>query len=1028
MQQLIIYIAHIGKGAPKKMIQLFESFIEVCEEKQIENEKKRFLVVSHKSSDNSSGVYLTFDYYRQYVLGMTAYLITPIFNRLCEINIREHSDKLLVSSLRFVDFLFKFHRHTFSWKNLEISPELLEINRSPELKSFAVDLLNYLAKVHINTSSFSFDDYKFDNLIANEIFAITKTDEVFSALHSFSLDETLSLKEHYKDLLEKNLKKYKNSANTAQFIFPIASLQVVLGDLHYYDDELEDAEMYYESTVHTLRNLALKNKEDRNDETMTMEELYLFVRNMLKLGAVLEKRRQYDFAYLTYGELCKRIIRERNISITELKAGIVLRKLEGEDVFIKSHTVKEDAGSDKKERLDKEKKKYYDNVDTPPISLDEEEVDDSIATAKPLFFKNISPNTNDMLFKKMTFEGLKLLYLPFIAKLQILEKSHVGGITLNHLEQLDREFNFLTSVIDHPEANILEADFHSRVADVLYYKNSDLKQNKNTIIKNNCNKNNSCTACEYYRKALFILLNEGTLSEEKIKKTTPLELLEKSIENIKDNFNTKHCTVLARILSDWGNVFYSCDKRNNINDCYLDERRCCNTQKPLHDNLTNDNSFMMNCIKYIESESNEENRKNFLNKIKEQDYLFTKMEIAFAMYAVSLKAYTKTNLYKRSAYQINKMLQLFKTYEIYIKKDDLGRKEMDNLGRKAIRSLWYAGEDLNIFEVNKRKRDFDKQNIDGKISLKNILVDSEISRIRVLVKYLELKLGGVTTSKLKEYYNMYITSPYSINYSISARIYRLRLKSTVNYETLKMLFLASKVITKDTVVSILDTGLWHQHGMKKSVKKYINIISDKDICDVDNVMENIFDIKNEGDDKGILRVEIFERLVAESIFCLKESIRLAKTIGETYLFNHRFIGTMHDKLSFWVRLYEVYSSISKTEFSNKTEIDKYLKNYIGEEWNEKISGYYANQQALSHYFKCLETHAEGKAYHNMLEKMCYIKDDYNDRSDHFNIAEERYFILNGKIDERIENIKNRYKNSELYNMENYFHNITNALG
>ena len=49
MQQLIIYIAHIGKGAPKKMIQLFESFIEVCEEKQIENEKKDFLLCHIKA-------------------------------------------------------------------------------------------------------------------------------------------------------------------------------------------------------------------------------------------------------------------------------------------------------------------------------------------------------------------------------------------------------------------------------------------------------------------------------------------------------------------------------------------------------------------------------------------------------------------------------------------------------------------------------------------------------------------------------------------------------------------------------------------------------------------------------------------------------------------------------------------------------------------------------------------------------------------------------------------------------------------
>ena len=671
------------------MIQLFESFIEIGKTNADDN----FLTVQN---DDKSEFFLTFDYYRQYALGMTAYLITPIFNRLSETNIREHSDKLLVSSLRFVDFLFKFHKHTFSWKNLEISPEMLEINRSPELKSVAVDLFNYLTQIHINKSTFSLNEYKFDSLIANEIFAMTKTDEVFSALQSFSLDETLSLKEHYEKQLKKTQEEYQNrkQANSDEFIYAIASLQVVLGDLHYYDDELEEAETYYENTLHTLRNLkpnkSKDNKEFDPDETMTIGQLYLYVRNQLKLGMILEKRKQYDFAYLTYGELCKRIIRERNIAITELKAGIVLRKDEGgNNVFVKALTLGESH---------KEDKKYYDNINIPEIfeieKTEKRTVDPLIASPQPLFFKNISPNNNDMLFKKMTFEGLKLLYLPFIAKLQILEKSHVGGITCNHLKQLDREFGFLTSVIDHQEAKILEADFFSRVADILYYKNSDLKGRR---IKKEDKNNHSCTACNYYRDSLFLLLNKTEQNDTKktlptllneAKEVTPLYLLNESIKNIEDNYNMKHCTVLARTLSDWGNVFYSCDKRGESEECYCG-KKICNTPQKLEDR---DLENLKNCIEYVESE------RNRLNIDENED--ISKMGIAFAMYAVSLKAYSKANLYKRSAYQISKILRLFKSYKIY--------ENFDKLGQKAIRSLWYAVEELNIFELNKRKKDFGK--------------------------------------------------------------------------------------------------------------------------------------------------------------------------------------------------------------------------------------------------------------------------------------------------------------------------------
>ena len=234
----------------------------------------------------------------------------------------------------------------------------------------------------------------------------------------------------------------------------------------------------------------------------------------------------------------------------------------------------------------KEDKKYYDNIKIPQLKDEEEEIPVSIASPQPLYFKNISPNTNDMLFMKMTYEGLKQLYLPFIAKLHIIEKSHVGGITCNHLEQLDKEFSFLTSVIDHEEAKILKADFFSRVADILYYKNSDLKYKRKTYrIKDNDDdkpkpsddkaensKNYSCTACLYYYKALSILL----LGEKDIipKNTiSVIELLKKICESVKKddnmNYNTKYNTVLAKILSDWGNVFYSCDKCTGHKKCYI---------------------------------------------------------------------------------------------------------------------------------------------------------------------------------------------------------------------------------------------------------------------------------------------------------------------------------------------------------------------------------------------------------------------------------------------------------------------------
>jgi exonuclease VII small subunit len=889
LQQFIIYLAHLSKGAPKKMMQLFESYIKIPNERD-EKRTSDFLVVQRY--DNSK-LFLSFSYYRQYALGIVAYLITPIFYRLSESNIREHSDKLLVSSLRFVDFLFKFHKHSFSWKHLDMSPEMLEVNRAPELKSVAVDLLNYLAQVHINKSNFNLSDYKFDGLIANEIFAMTKTDEVFSALFSFSLDETLPLKKHYQDLLERTWKEYQNDKNSSTFIDAISSLQAVLGDLHYYDDELEEAEAYYKSAVQALRKLEQKNNDkakkdddgtEKEDEKMTLERLYLYVRNMLRLGMIYEKRKQYDFAYLTYGELCKRIIREQNI-----------------------------------------------------------DKDDS--------------------FKKMTYEGLKILYLPFIAKLQILEKSHIGGIASNHLEQLDKEFD----TIDHKEAKLLKAEFYSRVADILYYKNLDLEDSKFN-----------------YRKALCTLLNR--LDLDKPDKNTVIKLLSASVEKINDNYNMKFCTTLARMLSDWGNVFFSCD----------------NTKKQ-SDNLEI-------YINYVESgEGNRESLLNHFDDITKGKKNLTEMEIAFAMYAISLQAYCKASLYKRSAYQIYKMLCLFKHYEIY--KREKSEDYIKRLSKKAINYLWYANENLNVFELNKRKKDFDKPAIKEKIPLQNLLVDSEITRIQILAKELKLKLELSKIPKIPEdltkYYDIHITSPYKINYSIVGRIYRLRLKTKVNYEAYKMLINNNCDKKINEQLEIILGNNYNKNAIKTIFGEYFGIKENKDVP-----IEK--------------RIYILENLIAETIFCLIDIVQLSETMDETYLFPHSFLGSIHKHLSFWIRRYETYEKHKKEkpEIDKHSKIDELLKQYLGEEWREQLSGgYRESQKALSHYYKCLEMHKEGRAYHNMIDTMCYIKDDYNDRSDHFNIAEERHLIENKKIKNSIDKLKNLYNDSELYKMENYFKEV-----
>ncbi|MDR3246331.1 MAG: ATP-binding protein [Prevotellaceae bacterium] len=1043
LQQFIIYLAYTSKGAPKKMVQIFESYVKTYEKGELDD---NFRVKLYKNSR----FFLTFDYYQQFEIGMTSYLVAPIMYRFADSNIQKHSDKLLVSSLRFVDFLFKFYRHNFSWKNLSISPEMIEINRAPELQSIVNGILNYLTQIHVNRIFFGIYEFRFENLISQEMSFMTKISETFSALFNFALDESLALKWHYKGLLNETQERFRNCQGKERngFINSISSLQIVLGDLYFYDDELEEAGIYYKDGIQILRENAKPDKID-------IEELYLLVRNILKLGFVYEKRKQYDFAYLTYANLCRDIISSRNFDTSKMGIAVRRNKENKEKlVFIKA----------KNSHPHKEDKKYYDNIEVPEC-YGFDVIDENIAGAEPLFFKHLSPATYELLFRNSTFEGLKLMYVPFLAKFQMLEKSHFGGIIKSDIKLIEREFDFLTRTVHNDEVNILRADFYAHVGDILYYKNYDfgcLKDKKDDVSKDAAGENEhiiagqnrSCSACYFYKKALCELLYPNDNEEKSI-----IDLLSESFSETDNHTNAKYCIISAKILSDWGNVFFACDKGKET------KTLMCNTfgnelidtcEQPIilseaeffavwygeveiEDFITD--YFWREWKVFIEKSNYKQFTTNVLKSNKQKRFPFTKMEMSMMMYSLSMKLYKKCNYYKRSVYQITKMLQLFKYYrENILKMIDASLLEgyIDLLSKNALRSIYNAYEETNILEIAKRKKDFDKSQI-GNVPLQNILVDSEIGRIRILARELKLKLAGNTPEKLNEYYSMCITSPYGINYSVSARIYRLRLKSIVNWEAYQSMK--------------CESG---RTGIEKNVYKDLMSILSAEKNEM-KCTKNIFkDFKWEGDNDPIL--SILEQLISDSIFCLKEIIRLSKTVGESYLFNHSFMGNIYYYLADWIILYQSYAilkeikeprirhdshSISKLakayeEFKivkgekttecfdrldnrlKQSHIEKYLEHFLGKDWAEQLSGYYETHQALSHYYLSKETHEGGRAYMNIIENMFYLKEDFNDRANHFNIAMERFIIGSGKIDKHIKILKECYEESGLHKIDNYF--------
>jgi len=930
LQQFIIYLSHTSKGAPKKMMQIFESFIVYLDPKlePRDADNKKYIVRQYSNSP----FFLSFSYYRQFTIGITSYLVSPVITHLVDANIKERSDKLLVSTLHFVDYMLKFHSQNFTWRQLDISPEVIETNHPSELKAIINDVVTLYEQIHFTKPIISLFDFKFDNLFSQEISFISKLDERFSAQFSFSLDESLALKQHYGNLLKKlqlQYKEYKGYGNT--FVSSISSLQLTLGDLHFLDDELDEAAIYYKDSLYLLNK-----KSDEN-----LESFYLLIRNQFKLAYLYEKRKQSEFAYSLYKKMVNSII---------------------------------------------EKHQY-------PFGKD------------------------------MSLEYLQLFHLPLLAKLQILEKCSSTHIQKSDIEQTEKDFKSLTDTIKSKDIRILKADFYSKVGDILYYKGNNVKNVLNYCIEI------PHYAYYYYKKALIALvLEEGQQEKDFYEKTIMQILIDKS-KFIYAQISTKYCGVMARVLSDLGDICFSAGEEK------------CNKTSPY---------FWAHWHELFDSKIESNELDSFLKSCVLEENLLSNVELALFLYSLSMKFYEKANLYKQSAFQITKILTCFKfclkrTVRIYNNeiRDFCNREDKDNvknlkyITKKAIEFLYMANDGLDVFEVLKRKEDFDK-----KAELQYIQVDSEIIRINVLEKEVELYLsinnnGTANENTLEELYNNYIISPYHINYSVSARVRQLSLKAKLNRETYRIIvredmgFDDKNIYNRILRILTADNYKWKEG---KTCKIFIDDV---------NIKKKINKI-SEGKYKLFA---LLEMLVADSIFCYTKILRLIQTSNDSYIFNHSFFADIYKRLAKWTEIYEVFNhirdykdnncfilnTIKNLKISSKEmkhikkhliknmKIDNYLADLCGEDFREQLSSRYYRQMAFLHYQKLKETHTGGRAYFNLLEQMYFIRGDYDDIVSHFYVAVERFVINKTNCyEDEVKKLKEMNAKSSLYKNENYF--------
>lgn len=301
LHYFLTYLVYMSNGSPKKLAIYIEKYVRTQERITEKIERDKDLVEGYDIhfGKEASKYYLFFDSRNLQRICFVNYLLYPMIQNLVDKS-NIYNDKLLVSTSFMLSNLYKFHKSGFSMRNLEYMPELLDINKMPELRDFIGGIVEFMTQTHIDETVMNLYKYKFPMHLSEEITFYSKTSEEISYLFNFSHDELLSVKNLYIRQLEHYNNKHEAMA--------VASLHHTLGDIYMLEEDYELAIYEYQEALSALYRQH-KHKKDISLSLTEMEpsRMLFMIRLSLKLGLAYEKRKTYDTAYLTYAQLTEKI-------------------------------------------------------------------------------------------------------------------------------------------------------------------------------------------------------------------------------------------------------------------------------------------------------------------------------------------------------------------------------------------------------------------------------------------------------------------------------------------------------------------------------------------------------------------------------------------------------------------------------------------------------------------------------------------------------------------------------------------------
>ena len=1057
LRRFIIFLTYRSNGSPKRLKELFESYLHQAYPAFLKNAENKEKIILHfdeseylkddepnllvKDNNGKSRTYLRLDYIEQYHVGFLYNIVTPYLLGNQK-HFKVFNDRNLYLSAFLLDHILKFHRSAFSWRELELMPDIILGSKGPNLREMMGSIITYLSERHfIRETTNAMFQYKFRSRAAMEFRYISKISDENAAAFNFTYDESYHLKTFFKQKLkQKRLATSSENSADPNLGITISYLNATIADLHFYDEEYESAIRYYNDSFEPLNNI---RKDLNNDEKVK------FLTNRLMISLCLEKTYRYGNTYSTLRDTIIQIYKwrfdvfEDENRLNQYPWEAPYKRMQ---LFLRPHLA----------LLAAIEKGRSDGITESNLRRNIQEYCEFMGLRNLFPLESFKPNLgyrdffhdSNRLGDHKRVQTLLADYYQNIGSILFYKNRNFNSIhqkgaygvwfeflKIKNLEKLGRPMNLPKKIKEGRPADFTIVDLNNKRIEVwgLRYASINSIRKKFTINHRYFFPSYSCTfyyttaighILSPYRENLFTIFSQDTDFKPYDSGT---------IENGKESPIESEQVVLRRYApsSYASNGFItpfssssSALKSFKTIEHLLFHHRSIHilsgktaqslglVLSKLSDgvlaSLGNRADFYEQ-IKYL-------NKKDFTNKTKylknDTQYWFKFWGLhkectdlkhiifseffgitnVFYMNILSFRAFQQAGLYNDALFLLKKNLYILNTYCL-----DLIRKnkQVDQGNMAFVMSFkdWLVDQSniligTHIGKEVKTERDFINSISDSELtghtkSSRLFSIDDE--EIGYLASQIEVNISNNSATLTRKITK--IEDSFNFIDNIYTRIQELRYNGYIRYKQLEVLIAPfAKPVNSNVVIQPISKVHFRHNGNGETYLRF-NFSNGTKVFEIEQAY--------------------FLKLIGEIHRCYKNLLNITNTYGVSYIMTYTDLASQYRniyKMSLFIKRFEK-NLRTLTNHNNKEDIDKLFTELVEKDsWSFTNDVYFANQ-AFDNFTKSINLHSEGIEYKSMIKNMYILEDDFNDLLVHFCASLERSLVNTGVIEEKMKSLQ-----------------------